>query len=858
MIVITLMAFIINVGLFVKAKINLQNAVDAAAWSGAAVQSRQLSNIAYLNWEMRNTYKEWMFKYYVLGQISLKRIKNLDSPAPGDAAAAYGYYWQKHPSQMNFRMVPFWKPNQGNYYDPGVFDKYNIPSICVSFSQTHNICEIYAVPGLPRFGTNGIMGVSEHSEAFLNNIVRAKSKDCADRTSLNFSVAMNWAYGTGEVTFQGAPEIGTDRIGSWVQAAELAIRIRNLEAIVNRAPVEMPICAGGADCIPVGTLETNGGSSVPINERPVKAFLSAFKNLGGDINEQNDLKNTFKLTELAPTPYTPDSNSLSSMLIPPSKGLVGSSSLASQKYYLDLIPMPINLATLFTSFSPTTQSSFGGGPVPSEASCLGTKAAIPVPGYLFGFVKNPEVITYYSVKGEVDFMGLFFPFVGDGIKMKAYATAKPFGGRIGPKLFSFAGEQGVTPNNGLDSGQLRSAPYIGGLDLHGDNSYEPGDILPTVQDFWVQNAGSDNVGGIPGSSVAKYAIPNLLYDIPAGESSPSLDHHVDATSYIMTSTPAMNEPQSQNPHITESLGLYDKKQFKEFYSNLKLPAGIIDLTPDIVRESIEAVRAPTRYEALNYLIPTAKSPTDNFDSVPIIGETPSGPNPSVNYRIFAPLYGVGTLYDNPEQIKSTLYQYIRANEPSINTYLEALKSARDNLVTQSNTTTESTDAYVDASNVIWQEPTSDCTSIAGRFYTFFMTDAPPSGANCMINSLSNSISEYISNSADPDFAFYYKSSYSPPKAGNTSIMSAYMPGPRVGASNDGMMLHPFGINTPYRSKRNFYSTKFIATERITNSSTDGYNEARIYSERARVETSPVNFRNSLDASQLSEFGELMY
>ena len=36
-IIVTLLAFIINIGLFVKAKINLQNAVEAAAWAGAAV-----------------------------------------------------------------------------------------------------------------------------------------------------------------------------------------------------------------------------------------------------------------------------------------------------------------------------------------------------------------------------------------------------------------------------------------------------------------------------------------------------------------------------------------------------------------------------------------------------------------------------------------------------------------------------------------------------------------------------------------------------------------------------------------------------------------------------------------------------
>ena len=75
LVAISFVAFVVNVGLFVKAKINLQNAVDAGAWAGAAVQARQLTNMAYLNWEMRNTYKEWMFKYYVLGHMSRDKLK---------------------------------------------------------------------------------------------------------------------------------------------------------------------------------------------------------------------------------------------------------------------------------------------------------------------------------------------------------------------------------------------------------------------------------------------------------------------------------------------------------------------------------------------------------------------------------------------------------------------------------------------------------------------------------------------------------------------------------------------------------------------------------------------------------------
>ena len=72
-VLVSFLAFIINVGLFVKAKINLQNAVDAAAFSGAAVQARQLTNIAYLNWELSNTpTKSGCLNTMSLGQAGIR------------------------------------------------------------------------------------------------------------------------------------------------------------------------------------------------------------------------------------------------------------------------------------------------------------------------------------------------------------------------------------------------------------------------------------------------------------------------------------------------------------------------------------------------------------------------------------------------------------------------------------------------------------------------------------------------------------------------------------------------------------------------------------------------------------------
>src|SRR3954470_24766954 len=62
--------FVVNTGMLVNAKINLQNAADLAAYAGAAVQARQLNQISFLNYEMRRQYKKLIFRYYVIGNLS--------------------------------------------------------------------------------------------------------------------------------------------------------------------------------------------------------------------------------------------------------------------------------------------------------------------------------------------------------------------------------------------------------------------------------------------------------------------------------------------------------------------------------------------------------------------------------------------------------------------------------------------------------------------------------------------------------------------------------------------------------------------------------------------------------------------
>jgi hypothetical protein len=63
-------AFVVNTGMLVHAKINLQNAADLAAYAGAATQARQLEKIGMLNYDLRRQYKKFLYRYYVIGNLS--------------------------------------------------------------------------------------------------------------------------------------------------------------------------------------------------------------------------------------------------------------------------------------------------------------------------------------------------------------------------------------------------------------------------------------------------------------------------------------------------------------------------------------------------------------------------------------------------------------------------------------------------------------------------------------------------------------------------------------------------------------------------------------------------------------------
>ena len=841
-IVMGMLAFIVNVGLFVKAKINLQNATDAAAFAGASTQARQLTNIAYANWELRNTYKEWMFKYYVLGQLGLLpyNLKNLNTK-----------------SSINF-LLP--TPDISGLTD---YDKYNVPSICIHNNSLTNICPIYALPGIPRFPVVEVAGIKEIHEAFVTKLIEEKGKDCSRRSKANFLTALTWAYGSGMNDIPEAPLVATNRPGAWPEALELAFRIRNLEMILNRPPVSG---------ITRQNVEQFQGQAdeIGLNERPMKAFWSAYRNLGGGAYKDcatnggaectpDELSYNLKLTELSPNPLNANPNSVSGFLIPPTFVYPGSSETALQKHYVDLQLMPINLATMFSIFVDLENINPAMGTnIKSEATCGVSKAALPVPGYILGFNKNPKVLTYYAVKAETKFIGLFFPISsGDstnGIKLTAYAAAKPFGGRIGPKLFSYIdNDQTVVAREDINH---RSSAYVSGLKIENASAlgFKPGMPIPSSPKFWVQEL-NPLIGGIPGASAnITYSIPNMIYDF---QDESDLKVQSSTSGKIQIIKP----PDFKGQTPKEILGLYHSPQLKALRDSLGVVNPGTSMSGDEVLKAIVRARRPTKYDALNYLVPDFREVTSNGsinNAAPIVQRLnpipPSGPAIGYSYKLFAPLVGPNLLYKTSNEIGTVIVTYMLANDSAVNIYLQALLEVANGIYRLSTSTDNSgaalgihanaTPAGITKSerpDFLVAKPAGDptCkTDMASKFNHFFRADYTGCGMVPLKNLMVDFIAAHSSSTDGIDKGLYYIGFYyndpSDPllTLRSEQLMSAYYPGTRQGTNpgDNGIAEHPLKISAPgnssYSTRRNFYSTKFFHMAKIIDSPPGGSNATK--------------------------------
>jgi hypothetical protein len=380
--------------------------------------------------------------------------------------------------------------------------------------------------------------------------------------------------------------------------------------------------------------------------------------------------------------------------------------------------------------------------------------------------------------------------------------------------------------------------------------YGPGVPLPvnlTNSPFWLTGP-TDPIGGFAAGAKVQFGLPNLVYDF-IGEDMTS-SSYTPQGDQIFTIKPGLSNPPTTFGGDM-AVGLFNHDQFKAFRGDI---GGTV--TPEMLADQISRVKAATRYEAANYLIPTAFdfNIANKVDSFGMMGGsfTPVRTVPGLKrYQvdIYAPLYkGVNDqqdlLYETSSDVLTNIVQFMREQESGMLNYVNSLNQA----AVQTYRTASSQSATVAAAgavpgfitaakgisdiDVTSTNPTylatafpKSCNSLAGQFWQFYYGGgkfnrevADKTGCPVAIVSL---LQAYFAKSAsEPDYSpLHYKMeyNYNPQYWGDKPlrIYSAYMPGPYTGVGADGILVPPSGFPGQGESmRRNFYSTKLVTLDSL--------------------------------------------
>lgn len=387
-------AMIVNIGLLVHHKINLQNSVDLAAYYGAAKQAEMLNAIAHVNYQIRQSWKLLSFRY---GQL-------------GTAGAI-----NQHP----------YRP--GNLGQPGAIVRENdtawneTPAFCLPYNpislvtRTETYCRNalginIPLPGVPDLGP---------ANFFVNFQTAIRSAAEALKTTAQAgcqrSMASNWM-----------------QLAQFIQAYKLDVRNRKklILALANEISKTDPRDIDG-ESIRTGVYRTlfknltyqnkeslgtrfredgSGSGNQQANFEMINSF-----SIGDCGSQGSDISPPGWLSEILIQPYlvTLDGDCRSTALINLTANLINGGSAT-------LIPQNVR-----ATFPEAAESIF---PYIQEFATSDPTQILYRSS--LGFEKNPWCVGYIGVSASMTPKIPFTP-LGD-VTLKAVAYAKPFGGRIGP------------------------------------------------------------------------------------------------------------------------------------------------------------------------------------------------------------------------------------------------------------------------------------------------------------------------------------------------------------------------------------------------------------------------------------------
>jgi hypothetical protein len=384
-------AMVINVGLLVHHKINLQNSVDLAAYYGATKQAENLNAIAHMNYQIRQSWKLLAWRYRMLGSA-------------GDYVSHPYKKYPPHHLEVG---------EAQEYVDPNpntpLHNLQEAPGFCITYVPMkpmppgENTCkDVGNLSGISLFSTPrivGFLGIST-TVAAASTLARSRAiQRCQDFGSMNY-----FMLGTFVVAF------------NMDQSDRMSI-INELSSSMSKNMDDFIDLDG--ESVRKGikqTLENN--LTAPNKDSLKEAAFKVYNSLGnpkcGTTNDKNR-----PVKWLSPIKIAPAFNYIDTECI--DNGDAGGN-IGPRPKELTNDPAQLPMHKNLTVYS---------GAIDQIKDYIGIRDPFSsIYNYSVGVEKNPWCVAYLGVAAETTPNIPFSPF--GTVTLKARAFAKPFGGRIGP------------------------------------------------------------------------------------------------------------------------------------------------------------------------------------------------------------------------------------------------------------------------------------------------------------------------------------------------------------------------------------------------------------------------------------------
>ncbi|MBO9665418.1 MAG: Tad domain-containing protein [Bdellovibrio sp.] len=379
-------AMVINVGLLVHHKINLQNSVDLAAYYGAMKQAENMNAIGHINYQIRQSWKLLAWRYRMIGTA-------------GD--------FSEHPLNKVGKALNV-RPGSSDSDDinPEAKDFYDAPSFCATYvpfkpmPSGENTCrDLKGKSGVKLFNAPGIMAgfqIFSHKIASVTETMKAAIKErCVYFGAYNYKL------------------LGQYVVAFNIDQGDRMLLIAALSRSMSKNTEDFYDLDG--DSVRTG-IEATLKNNLTTAQNNDKLKIKIYNSLGAD-GCNNPSTDEMPAKWLVPIRISPAFNYIDTKCDPK-----------------EIQRIPKELAQPKESWPEEVKNNPGHAlykDIQMLSNFVGLRQKIDDPyNFSLGVEKNPWCMAYVGVSATSQPTIPFSPF--GSVTLHARAYFKPFGGRIGP------------------------------------------------------------------------------------------------------------------------------------------------------------------------------------------------------------------------------------------------------------------------------------------------------------------------------------------------------------------------------------------------------------------------------------------